>query len=145
MLVLAASFVIHQTTMHERLQPFMERHPVPGLGGVYQAARDGEVGGVVAGEVLRSTETGFYIKTAREEELEVIVTSDTRYREGSVWQAGDRVLVVGERTEGSDTITAFGIRPDDGRRLGQGMQGERQGGQVFKAFPPLPPDMNPVE
>jgi hypothetical protein len=114
--VLLASFAIHHTTMHERLHPFMERQPVPGIGAAYKAVREGEYGGVIAGEVLRSTETGFLIETVRGEKLEVVVTPDTKYRTGEVGQVGDRVLVFGERSADKAKITAFGIRPDDGRR-----------------------------
>jgi hypothetical protein len=126
--VLLASFAIHQTTMHERLHPLMERYPA--VGAAYKAARAGEIGGVVAGEVQRSTETGFIIKTIADKELEVIVTSETKHRRGQFWQAGDRVLVFGERSADGREITAFGIRPDDGRR--PGMRGSEQAGQLMR-------------
>jgi hypothetical protein len=127
--VLLASFAIHQTTMHERLHPLMERYP--GVGAAYKAARVGEIGGVIAGEVQRSTESGFVMKTISGEEVDVMVTPETKHRRGEVWQAGARVLVFGERSADGQEITAFGIRPDDGRR--PAIRGGEQSGQVIRA------------
>ena len=113
--VLLGSWFIQQTPMHQRISSFMERNEVPMFALLYRGAKYERPEGLVVGVITEITDTGFSLESDREGEISVVITDDTRMKPWTVLAVGEVVMVFGDRD--GDTITAFGVRPDNGKRM----------------------------
>lgn len=107
-LVVAGGFIISLTPVHRGLMMQAQDDQLPFAGGFYKMfGAPNQPGNVTPGEIVELLEQGYRINTPRSELLNVIISSDTHYPMGGVFEIGDRIVVIGERS--GDSIKAYGI------------------------------------
>ncbi len=110
--VIIGSIFIQQTTIHERVHRFTQRHELPGFLPLYREALGRQPEGLVAGTIIELKEGGFVLETEEKSLLNVVITDKTRIGRGLIqFRSYDRVIVFGDQD--GDIVNAFGIRPQD--------------------------------
>ena len=108
--VIAFASILHQLSIHERMERFVERHEVPGLAPMYRGAGTPVMHEeVTIGTIQAVEEDMFILEDINGEEHTVIIVESTKQPRGREWQVGDNVFVFG--LEENEVIEAFGIRP----------------------------------
>jgi hypothetical protein len=103
------TYLISQTTVHDRLQTFSEKNNVPIFSPLYRAYGKRELMDVHMGRIVEITDKGFIIENNKSEQLHIYVSEQTRSPRNIVFTEGQSVGVFGERTE--DAVIAEGVRP----------------------------------
>lgn len=107
-LVVAGGFIISLTPVHRGLMIQAQDDQLPFAGGFYKMFGDPkQPGSVTPGEIIELIDQGYRINTPRREILDVVVTPDTHYPNGTSLEIGDRIVVIGDRS--GATIQAYGI------------------------------------
>lgn len=122
LLVIAVSSLIHQLSVHERMERFVESHQVPGLAPMYRGFGEERPNGVVVGTITAFSEEILELETREGEAIKATLFPHSKRPPEVIFVEGDEVMIFGER-EG-DMIEVFGIRPA-GRGYGQ-KRGERR-------------------
>jgi len=108
LLVLFGAILLGQTTVHDRLRQHGSDFDRPILQSLY-GRMDEQPRGAEVGVIQLATDTGFVIETRQGDMIEVVVSADTRIRQGQVFAEGESVLIFGEKEGGR--VEAFGVRP----------------------------------
>jgi len=103
--VILSTFIIGQTTFHERLSARAIEGRLPLMGGMYKSL--GEPADVHRGRISELVDGGFIMTERRGGTTSVTVTPDTRLPYGMNFHEEDIVVVIGEKN--SDSIIADGI------------------------------------
>ncbi len=109
--VTVASIVVARTSFHEGLFMRARMEKLPVAGQLYRDFGMPKNKDAHIGTITEITNDGFRIETPRGETLTIIVTSETRFPSGIDFQKDDRVVVLGQRDDG--TVKALGIRRID--------------------------------
>lgn len=109
--VLVGSFIVSRTGIHQGLFRNAEEHRLPIVGSLYRNYGLQRMENVHPGTIDELTDEGFRMSNRRGEILNVLISSDTRFPLGIDFEIGDRVVIIGERDNG--TIEAFGVRRID--------------------------------
>lgn len=118
LLVVMTASLIHQTTMHERLEQFVDHHNVPGLAPMYRGiGEETRPDGMITGVILAISDESITLQTKRGEEIFILLTSKTKLPRRGTLEVGQEVFVFGNKND--DEIEAFGVRPANGRFQGQ--------------------------
>lgn len=135
--VVLSTFIIGQTTFHERLSARAMEGRLPLMGGMYQSL--GEPSDVHRGRISELVEGGFIITHRRGGTTSVTITPDTRLPYGLNFNEEDIVVVMGEKI--NDSIIADGILKVEQEgfdpRMGEG-RGRRGG--LMPMMPARSPD-----
>jgi hypothetical protein len=107
-LAIVGGFVVASTPLHGRIFRYAEEHQLPFARPFYRQFGDRGFENIHPGKVTGVTQNGFTIQSRGGEALTVVVTSATRLPLGGGFEAGDFVVVFGERA--SNTVQAFGVR-----------------------------------
>ena len=127
--VLIGSFIVSRTGLHQGLFRYAEDRRLPVVGRLYRGYGLERMEKVNPGIVDELTDEGFRMTNRQGETLNVLISSDTRFPLGADFEIGDRVVVLGERENG--TIEAYGVRriDDEMRRF------PRRGGLEYPLLP----------
>lgn len=106
--VIAVSSLIQYTTVHKRINAFVERHEIPGLAPLYRGLTKERPGSMVVGTVEAIDKTEIKVVTERAGVVEVELSSRTKLPPNKSIEIGDEVMVFGN-FQGDDLI-AFGVR-----------------------------------
>lgn len=106
-----ASLIVSKTSLHEGLFKRARRGELPFAGSLYRGYGMPKTKDIHVGMIAEITSDGFKMETPRGEVLTIIVTSKTSFPLGTDFQKNDRVVVLGERNDG--TVKATGIRRID--------------------------------
>lgn len=112
-LILVGGIAVGLTPLHPRLAQFAEHGPEP-LGFWYRTLRIQPPDDVYRGVMVTRIPAGFII-VSPEGTSTILVTPRTRLPYGEDFEAGDMIVVVGDRIS-TGTVQAFGVRviQDDG-------------------------------
>lgn len=129
-LMLIGSYVIEQTSLHQRMQGFAKQHEVPVFGSMYRNAAENRPKNIVRGTIVELNQTGFVIESDRKETLKIVVSQKTKQRPGEVYSVGETLLIFGDRKR--DVVDAIGVRPavSDIRFEDESRREHGQGGEV---------------
>jgi hypothetical protein len=97
---------------HQGFAHYAKERRVPMAGAFYKSFEHSLHDNVFPGTIILLTDDGFHMRDREEAELDIIITSDTRFPYGVDFVAGDTVVVFGER-RGTSTIEAIGVRRMD--------------------------------
>jgi hypothetical protein len=113
--VLCGSFVIGQTDAHTRMQEYSRDRNVPVFGSLYRGIDDRRPDHIVFGIVDTINADGFVMQSDTESVITVVITEHTKTDRREAYEAGQRVLVVGDTVD--NVIEAIGVRiaPSDFR------------------------------
>ncbi len=112
--VAVAAALLNRTRLHEGLFRQSREGRLPIAGRLYRGYGFERKKNVHIGIVASTTQEGFIMENRLGEALAVLINPETRFPLGTDFQSGDRVVVLGERDDGS--IRAFGIRRVDDQR-----------------------------
>lgn len=105
--VIAISSFVAQTSIHDRVQTFVEAHQVPGFTTLYDAVGKERPAGIAVGTISELVENGFVLQVDGEL-VTIKIGLLTRQPTGKEYSIGDKVMVLGKKTD--TTMQAFGIR-----------------------------------
>jgi hypothetical protein len=111
--VVAGSFLIAQTGLHEGLFMRAQNQHLPIAGGFYRQFGEPDVDHLITGIITKKTDNGFIMVGHHNEEYTVTFTADTQFPQGSDLEIGKAVVVLGDRDD--NNITADGVEKVDGR------------------------------
>lgn len=120
--VIAFASMLHQLSIHERMERFVERHEVPGLSPMYRGAGEQRPKEVTFGIITSLDDESILILDDDGDEYEVRLNERTKQPPEMIWEVDDKIFIFGPEEEG--VIEAFGIRPADrgfGQRRGEGL------------------------
>lgn len=106
--VVLGGFAVAQTPLHSHFFSSAQENNLPFAGGLYRGFGMERVDKVYPCVILQVTDHGFVAKDSGGDQVEVVITPETRFPFGTDFSVGDRVLVIGDRA--SSTITAAGVR-----------------------------------
>lgn len=116
-LIVVGGVAVGLTPLHPRIAQFAEQGPGGPLEFWYHSLRAPAPDDVYRGVVVKHTPEGFVIISSAGTST-ILLTPRTRLPYGEDFEAGDMIIVVGDRVS-TDTIRAFGVRviQDDGTWL----------------------------
>ena len=106
--VVALGVFAAQTPFHNKFFERAHERGLPFAGVLYRGIGDRLPKDVHVGKILLINESGFVLKTNDGQELDVVITDETRRPQGFEAEEGQEIFVAGE-VEG-DELKAFGIR-----------------------------------
>ena len=109
LLSLLGSWLIQQTTVHQRIGHFTERHDVPVFSPLYRNAMNQRPDGLVVGQITEISGSDLVLTSEQGESITIKITEKTRMPRETPIIVGEYLIVFGERDE--SVITAFGIKP----------------------------------
>ncbi|MBI5955140.1 MAG: hypothetical protein HY865_26080 [Chloroflexi bacterium] len=101
LVTLIGGYAIARTPLHRFLIQDAARGPLPVIGEFYHEFKGLEFLNIQAGTITEITENGFKLASMDEGTLTVIVTGDTRLWDDLGYAVGNKVVVVGERNNGT--------------------------------------------
>lgn len=107
-LVLFSSFMFEKTRFHTALFKKAQDYKLPVIGSAYRGCCLKQIKNTYIGEVTELAENGFYFKTRRGQEFDVIFSKNTHFPFGRDIKVGDLLIVMGERQ--NSKILASGVR-----------------------------------
>lgn len=109
-LTILGSFIIFRTNLHSDIfwKARQGDMPLPGTRQFYRGFGAPKLSDVHYGIVSGISDTGFTLETQRNEVLNIFVASTTRVLSAKEIEKGDRVLILGNRTNG--TVQALDVR-----------------------------------
>lgn len=105
---LSGNFIIEKAQFHPRLFQKAQEDHLPVMGKFYRNLDIEKSHNVCRGIVLDITNNSFQIKTPRGKILNVNITSETQFPNGTDIKKDDIIIILGERD--NDKIQAIGIR-----------------------------------
>lgn len=109
--VIGVSSFIQYLMIHELMQEFSQRHQLPGFAPLYKGAMEGRPEGMLVGTIIEMTQTGFVLKTDKDEMVDIVVSKKTRQPINIQYEVGSQVTVFGKKQD--DMLEAFGVRLQD--------------------------------
>ena len=110
--VVVGGALIASLGLHQGFARYAKEGRIPVADALYRNYEHPMHDRVFPGVLLRFTEEGFLLKDIRNEEFQVVVTTNTRFPSGVDLDSSDRIVVFGNRVATS-TIEAEGIRRID--------------------------------
>ena len=107
-LILFSSFLFERTRFHTTLFKKAQDYKLPLIGSAYRGCCLKPIKNTSIGEVTELAENGFYFKTRKGQDFNVIFSKNTRFPFGKDIKEGNLVIVMGERQ--NSTILASGVR-----------------------------------
>jgi hypothetical protein len=113
MIALIGGIIVDRTSLHPRVLLQSRQTNLPIITPMYREFGMPRFENVHRGLVEELTRTGFFLRKADEELLNVIVSSDTRLFSRREPRENDSVVVMGERDNGNVKAFAIQVLPDD--------------------------------
>ena len=107
-LILFSSFLFERTRFHTALFKRAQDYKLPVIGSAYRGCCLKQIKNTYIGEVTELAENGFYFKTRKGQDFNVIFSKNTRFPFGKDIKVGDLLIVMGERQ--NSKILASGVR-----------------------------------
>jgi hypothetical protein len=114
LLVVLGGAVVSSLGFHQGFSRYAKKGSIPMAGEFYRSFEHRPNDNIFPGTILTLSEDGFRLRDPREEEFDIIVTSDTGFPFGVDFEEGDKVVVFGDRKGTSTVVQAVGIRRMDG-------------------------------
>jgi hypothetical protein len=108
LIVILGGFIIDRTNLHQNLFSMAKRGELRIVGPMYKDFGLPKLQNVHYGIVEEITEDGFTIETPRDEEIAIIISSNTKLPDNEIEQ-GEALLILGKRT--NHTVKAYEVRP----------------------------------
>lgn len=105
---LAVGYAASRTPFHTAFSSYARSHNAPLVGRFYRDIGERRPSGMEVGTVTEMLPGGFLMLTKRGDEIQVVISGETRLPAGYELEEGDIVVVGGERVGSS--VQAFGVR-----------------------------------
>lgn len=110
--VIFGGALVEMSPLHRNLFRQAEDRGLPFAGAIYKQYGTRRIGNITIGPIVEVIDTGYKIESRENENVNVIVTPQTRMPIGITFKLGDIIVVFGHRKD--NMVSADGIRIFDG-------------------------------